>query len=329
VNAYLNMNATAAAVLTATADSDGIASVGAISMWSVTGGTDIVKMREALAERGLLDFADAVCSTSPMSVFHAVVSRYQKRQHVSGDSPRTLVLVPILKSRRDKASYGINLAVGQGIDQNDLSQVGSVVFDGSNDSLKITICAAMTDEDHMAVEKITGSIRENFEREMGFMSATDMNLLLNKVMQSLPGATKLIRSRQDWFVPNLSGCGENPLETMSSFYDALRVAGTGLVTFNFPVPNLPQYTEQVTAAVTADIESTLAELEAEFLEKVGNKATRKRAFRADYIERVQLACAGIEYRCAMYAPVLSSEFVSYIGLQVELFRGRVAVETSK
>lgn len=328
MNAYLNMNT---AVLTATSNSDGIASVGAISMWSVTGGTDIVKMRAALAERGLLEFADAVCSTSPMTVFHAVVSRYQKRQHVSGDSPRTIVLVPILKSRRDKASYGINLAVGQGLDQNDLSQVGSVVFDGSNDALKITIdeTAAMTDEDRMALEKITGNIRENFEREMGFMSATDMNMLLNKVMQTLPGATKLIRSRQDWFVPNLSGCGENPLETMSGFYDALRQAGTGLVTFNFPVPNLPQYTEQVTTAVTSDIESTLAELEAEFLEKVGNKATRKRAFRADYIERVQLACAGIEYRCAMYEPVLSSEFVSYIKLQVELFRGRVAVETSK
>ena len=328
MNAYLNMNA---AVLTATSNSDGIASVGAISMWSVTGGTDIVRMREALAERGLLEFADAVCSTSPMTVFHAVVSRYQKRQHVSGDSPRTIVLVPILKSRRDKASYGINLAVGQGLDQNDLSQVGSVVFDGSNDDLKITIdeTAAMTDEDRMALEKITGNIRDNFEREMGFMSATDMNLLLNKVMQTLPGATKLIRSRQDWFVPNLSGCGENPLETMSGFYDALRQAGTGLVTFNFPVPNLPQYTEQVTTAVTSDIESTLAELEAEFVEKVGNKATRKRAFRADYIERVQLACAGIEYRCAMYEPVLSSEFVSYIKLQVELFRGRVAVETSK
>lgn len=292
--------------------------IGTITLWSVGGAVDVAAFRSALSDRGLIELVDSVNPTSPMNTFHAVVSRYQKRQYVRGAGSRTGIISPLLRNRGDIATYSINIAVGTAITENDLMQVGAISYDAAVDKLEITTVnlPSMTEEDYAYRAEITEAIANQFEAETRRMSAVDMNAMLNAVVLNLPGATKLVRNRQDWFIPDLG----DSIETLRNLFAALRASGTPVSDFHFPVLNTPEYTTQVASAVTADITEVLGDLRDEFDVKVENRGKRK--LREDYVTRFFNTLDDCEYRLEIYGKILPTEFKAAKQAEIDALRDR-------
>jgi len=284
--------------------------LGTLISWSTSGICEPQMLEEALA-LGEIDDFPVPAVMGPATQFKAIMRGFMhaRYQGTMGTHERALIQHPITRGRGgDVVVYTVNLAVKAGRKTNDLVQVGSIEFDTNLGQFDITRCedARILPEDVDQFNRLVDKVVRAYRSVEGKLTYSEINTALTEYIHGSVGSVKIIRSAQNWFVPNIPAlAGRNPFQKVTNLLDVIDKTVEGLELFRFDVQSTGCHMQMMFKAASTKITTELEEIGKEVDELGGG--TRRLQNRKR--KRLLQACANVGHYLTIYEVLLPRDFI--------------------